>query len=49
MHIAVALEVNHRLLPGLELLIGSLKSKCEEFKEIIKIGRTHLQVRMRPQ
>ena len=43
MHIAVALEVNTCLLPGLVLLHGALKKKSEEFADIIKIGRTHTQ------
>ncbi|OWF38681.1 uncharacterized protein LOC110466004 [Mizuhopecten yessoensis] len=45
MHIAVAMEVNHRLLPGMEKLRASLAAKCEDFTErkIVKIGRTHLQ------
>ncbi|XP_060085777.1 aspartate ammonia-lyase-like [Ylistrum balloti] len=45
MHIAVAMEINHRLLPGMEKLRASLAAKCEEFteKKIVKIGRTHLQ------
>jgi fumarate hydratase class II len=43
MHIAAALEVHQRLLPGLEVLHNALKRKQEEFSTIIKIGRTHLQ------
>jgi len=43
MHIAAALEVHQRLLPGLEVLHNALKRKQEEFSAIIKIGRTHLQ------
>lgn len=43
MHIAVVLEVQERLLPGLQVLLKSLKTKKEEFKDIVKIGRTHLQ------
>ncbi|KAL3874581.1 hypothetical protein ACJMK2_037569 [Sinanodonta woodiana] len=43
MHIAVGLEINHRLLPGLQLLHKALDEKSQEFKDIIKIGRTHLQ------
>lgn len=45
MHIAVILEVNERLLPGLQILHKALATKQEEFSDIIKIGRTHLQVR----
>lgn len=43
MHIATAIEVNCTLLPNLELLHDALKKKSEEFKDIIKIGRTHTQ------
>ncbi|KAL4237801.1 hypothetical protein ACF0H5_002513 [Mactra antiquata] len=43
MHIAVAMEINERLLPGLQLLHDALKQKSEEFSEIVKIGRTHTQ------
>lgn len=43
MHIAVAMEINERLLPGLQMLHDGLKAKSEEFKDIIKIGRTHTQ------
>lgn len=43
MHIAAAIEINKNLLPSLRLLHDALKKKSEEFKDIIKIGRTHLQ------
>lgn len=43
MHIAVALEINKILLPGLQQLHSVLKKKSEEWKDIIKIGRTHTQ------
>lgn len=42
MHIAAAEELNNRLLPALGLLRATLNHKSEEFKDIIKIGRTHL-------
>jgi len=41
MHIAVALEVNKVLIPGLEQLYCALKEKSIEWEDIIKIGRTH--------
>ena len=47
MHIAVALEINSCLLPGLQTLHDELDRKAKEFKDIIKIGRTHLQGRNR--
>ncbi|MCY4446633.1 MAG: class II fumarate hydratase [Rhodobacteraceae bacterium] len=43
MHIATAEEVSYRLIPALNYLSSSLEHKCEEFKGIIKIGRTHTQ------
>ncbi|MCE9518287.1 MAG: class II fumarate hydratase [Verrucomicrobia bacterium] len=42
MHIAVAQELNKRLLPALEALQVSLKNKADEFWDVLKIGRTHL-------
>lgn len=43
MHIAAVLEIHQKLFPALEKLYLSLKTKSDEFKNIIKIGRTHLQ------
>ncbi|MBK1634421.1 class II fumarate hydratase [Rhodovulum adriaticum] len=43
MHIATAMSVRDVLLPGLEALLAGLEAKSEEFKDIIKIGRTHTQ------
>lgn len=43
MHIAAATEINHSLLSNLEKLVAALRAKSEEFKDIIKIGRTHTQ------
>jgi fumarate hydratase class II len=43
MHIAAATELNNRLLPALRALHTALDAKAEEFKDIIKIGRTHTQ------
>jgi len=43
MHIAAALEVRDRLLPGLKRLERALAAKAREFARIVKIGRTHLQ------
>lgn len=42
MHIAVADQVHHRLLPMMEKLEKALSAKSEEFRDIVKIGRTHL-------
>ncbi len=43
MHIAAAEEIHHRLLPALSYLRNALNDKASEFKDIIKIGRTHTQ------
>ncbi|EOA28984.1 hypothetical protein CARUB_v10025236mg [Capsella rubella] len=43
MHIAAATEINSRLIPSLKTLHSSLESKSFEFKDIVKIGRTHTQ------
>ncbi len=43
MHIAAVLELTERLLPALQSLRHALQRKSDEFADIIKIGRTHLQ------
>ena len=43
MHIAAAEEIVHRLLPALQKLRNALNDKAEQWKAIIKIGRTHTQ------
>jgi fumarate hydratase class II len=43
MHIATALEITNFLIPALEHFHAALQKKSEEFKDIVKIGRTHLQ------
>jgi fumarate hydratase class II len=42
MHIAAIEEIHRRLIPMVIKLRDALKKKSEEFKDIIKIGRTHL-------
>jgi fumarate hydratase class II len=42
MHIAAVEEVHHRLIPMITKLRDALAVKEKEFKDIIKIGRTHL-------
>lgn len=42
-HISAFLEVRERLLPAMEALESSLSAKAEEFADVRKIGRTHLQ------
>jgi fumarate hydratase class II len=43
MHIACNNLIKKKLFPSLDNLINSLKFKSREFKDIIKIGRTHTQ------
>jgi fumarate hydratase, class II len=43
MHIAAAVTAHEVLIPGLEKLAEGLEAKAEEFRDIIKIGRTHTQ------
>ena len=43
MHISVAQETINKLLPSLKSLEKELNKKSKEFKDIIKVGRTHLQ------
>ncbi|OGU74564.1 MAG: fumarate hydratase, class II, partial [Ignavibacteria bacterium RBG_16_34_14] len=42
MHIAAVEEIHRRLIPMVTKLRDALEKKSEEFKSIIKIGRTHL-------
>ena len=43
MHIAAVQEIHHKLLPALQTLHNALNDKAKAFKDIVKIGRTHLQ------
>ncbi|HWL68492.1 MAG TPA: class II fumarate hydratase [Geminicoccus sp.] len=43
MHIAAGEQACNALIPALEHLHAALAKKADEFKDIIKIGRTHLQ------
>ncbi|GGD30770.1 class II fumarate hydratase [Sinisalibacter lacisalsi] len=43
MHIATAMSLRDVALPGLDKLAAGLEAKSAEFKDIIKIGRTHTQ------
>ncbi|MBS7697938.1 MULTISPECIES: class II fumarate hydratase [unclassified Chelatococcus] len=43
MHIAAARSITAHLLPALAHLHKALNDKAEAFKDIVKIGRTHLQ------
>lgn len=42
MHIAAYKAVVEKTIPGVEQLRDTLKKKSEEFKDVVKIGRTHL-------
>lgn len=43
MHIAAVEMINNRLIPSIKRLRDALAAKQNEFKDIVKIGRTHLQ------
>jgi fumarate hydratase, class II len=43
MHIAVVEELHRQLYPKVGVLRDTLHRKAEEFKDIVKVGRTHLQ------
>jgi len=41
-HIAVTQELQHALLPALDHLARALEQKADEWKDVVKAGRTHL-------
>jgi len=43
MHVAAVSAVVDHLIPGVRVLRDTLARKSEQFREIVKIGRTHLQ------
>jgi fumarate hydratase class II len=43
MYLASALQVKQKLLPSLKALHDAIAAKAAEWKDIIKIGRTHMQ------
>jgi fumarate hydratase class II len=43
MHISAVEQLHHELIPALEHLQRALHGKAVEFKDVVKIGRTHLQ------
>lgn len=43
MHVAALQSINSQLLPRMEKLQEALSIKAQEFNDIIKVGRTHLQ------
>ncbi|MGC8738905.1 MAG: class II fumarate hydratase [Candidatus Hydrogenedens sp.] len=42
MHVATVLELSNRLLPALDEFYKSLARKSEEYKDLVKTGRTHM-------
>ncbi|QNX06878.1 class II fumarate hydratase [Acinetobacter seifertii] len=42
-HVAASLQINELLIPAVEQLKATLQKKSDEFHDIVKIGRTHLQ------
>lgn len=42
MHIAASMKIQKKLLPHLDIFLKALEEKAESFKDIVKIGRTHL-------
>ena len=43
MNVAAAVGVKQRLIPAVKALQDSISAKAEEWKDIVKIGRTHMQ------
>src|SRR6201994_1491106 len=43
MNIAAAVNVKQRLIPAVAALHDAIAAKAEEWKDIVKIGRTHMQ------
>ncbi|MFQ5997806.1 MAG: class II fumarate hydratase [Candidatus Bathyarchaeia archaeon] len=43
MHVAALEQIEKKLIPALKTLHQSLDQKADEFKDIVKSGRTHLQ------
>ena len=43
MHIAAAERVKNTLIPAIQSVHDAIAAKAKEFKDVVKIGRTHLQ------
>jgi fumarate hydratase class II len=43
MHIATAVQTRQRLIPAIQQLHDAIDAKAKEWKDIVKIGRTHMQ------
>src|SRR3954447_1281293 len=42
-HLSALISIQHDLLPALEKLRNALQEKAEQFDDVVKTGRTHLQ------
>ena len=42
-HVAIVRELDRRLLPQLDALAGAIEAKAAQWRDVVKIGRTHLQ------
>ncbi|EPP34455.1 fumarate hydratase, class II [Chlamydia ibidis] len=42
MHIALVISIKNRLIPSIEYFMSSIHRKEEEFRNCVKVGRTHL-------
>jgi fumarate hydratase class II len=43
MHVAALIALREKLIPSLQALRATLNEKAVAFRDIVKIGRTHLQ------
>jgi len=43
MHIAAVTAIDSQLIPSLENLVDAINTKVDQWKDVVKIGRTHLQ------
>jgi fumarate hydratase, class II len=43
MHVAAMEELQHELIPAVKLVRDTLDSKAREYKDVVMVGRTHLQ------
>src|SRR5215468_6662766 len=43
MHVAAVEQIRHRLIPSVKRLRDTLDAKAKEYRDVVKIGRTHLQ------
>ena len=43
MYVAAAIGVKQRLIPAVQVLHDAIAAKAQEWKDIVKIGRTHMQ------